>query len=172
VNPATREAAVDRGRATAVEIDAETAALLGYLFAVPAWLVVVVGGEENEFVRFHVFQSTAYNLVVGVGLVAVFVLWTGLVWLGSVLVFLLSVPVFAFAAAGGSAGGGATASVGFTVVTTLFVFVFGAFVLVVAVLPLVLTAVVVGYSVLVAYRASQGERYEIPYLGAFVEQYV
>jgi uncharacterized membrane protein len=62
--------------------------------------------------------------------------------------------------------------VGFTVVTTLFVFVFGAFVLVVAVLPLVLTAVVVGYSVLVAYRASQGERYEIPYLGAFVEQYV
>ena len=174
MSQATRAEPVDRGRATAVEIDAEAAAVLGYLFAVPAWLVVVAGGEENEFVRFHVFQSAAYNLAVVVGMVAVFAVWTGLVWAGSALVFFLAVPAFAFAAAGSGAGagGGATASVFFTVVTTLFVFVFGVLFLVVAILPLVLTMGVLGYSVFVASRASQGERYEMPYLGAFVEQYV
>lgn len=173
MSPATREGSVERGRATSVEIDAEAAAVLGYLFSFPAWLVVVVGEEENEFVRFHVFQSAVYNLVVGVGMVAVFVLWTGLVWFGSVLVFFLVGPVFVFAAAPSSgAGAGATVSVLFAVVTTLFVFVFGLLFLVVAVLPLVLTVAVFGYLVYVAYRASQGDRYEVPYLGDFVEQYV
>ena len=154
-------------------MDAEAAAVLGYLFSFPAWLVVVLGEEENEFVRFHVFQSAAYNLVVLVGMVVVFVLWTGLVWIGSFLVFFPTIPVFVFAAApGGGAGTGATVSVLFAVVTTLFVVLFGVLFLVVALLPLVLTVAVLGYSVYVAYRASQGDRYEMPYLGDFVEQYV
>jgi uncharacterized membrane protein len=173
VSDTTREEPVDRGRATSVEIDAEPAAVLGYLFSFPAWLVVVLGEEENEFVRFHVFQSAAYNLVVGVGLVAVVVLWTGLVWLGSVLVFFLTIPAFVFAAAPASgAGAGSAVSVLLAVVTTLFVFLFGALFLVLAILPLVLTVAVLGYLVYVAYRASQGERYEMPYVGDFVEQYV
>jgi len=172
VTPATREEQVDRGRATSVEIDAEAAAVLGYLFSFPAWLVVVLGEEENEFVRFHVFQSAAYSLVVLVGMVAVFVLWTGLVWIGSFLVFFLTIPAFVFAAAPSGAGTGATVSVLSTVVTMLFVVLFGVLFLVVALLPLVLTAAVLGYSVYVAYRASQGDRYEMPYLGEFVAQYV
>lgn len=56
---------IDRGQATSVEIDAEVAAALGYLFSYVAAVVVLAADEENEFVRFHVFQSLAYNLSSG-----------------------------------------------------------------------------------------------------------
>ena len=163
--------AVDRGRATSVDVDAEAAAVVGYLFSILALLVVVAGGEENEFVRFHVFQSAAYNLVVGVGIAGVFLVGTVVVTVGTALVFLLTWPVTLLASVPDGGAGGAIASVLLFVVFGLFVLVFGLSFLL-AVFPLVAAVPVFGYLVYVAYRASLGERYAMPWIGPFVERYV
>ena len=164
---------IDRGQATSVEIDAEVAAALGYLFSYVAAVVVLAADEENEFVRFHVFQSLAYNLLVGVAMIGLFVVGTVLASVAGFAVFLLVGPVFALAAVpnGGGAAGGA-AVVALTVVLTLFVFGVSFVVVLLLLLPLVLTIPVLGYLAFVAYRASHGERYEMPYIADFVEQYV
>jgi|GEM_PF-2457933 len=154
-------------------MDAETAAVLGYLFAFPAWLVVVLGGEENEFVRFHVFQSALYNLVVGVGMVGLVVLWTGLVWVGSFVVFFLAIPVFALASAPSSgAGAGGAVSALFVVVASVLVVGFVGLLVLLVVLPLVISAAVLGYLLYIVYRVSSGDWYRMPYIADLVEGYV
>lgn len=145
--------------------------MLGYLFSVLALLVVVAGEEENEFVRFHVFQSTAYNLLVGVGIAGVFLVGTVAVTFGTVLVFLLTWPVTLLASVPDGGAGGAVGFALLFVVFVAFVLVFGLSFLL-AVFPLVAAVPVFGYLGYAAYRASLGERYAMPWIGPFVEEYV
>ncbi|MEF8851581.1 MAG: hypothetical protein V5A28_04045 [Haloarculaceae archaeon] len=164
---------VDLGRATSVEMDAEAAAVLGYVLTVVALVVVVVAEEENEFVRFHVFQAAAYNVVLLVAVLGLVVLGTVLVSVGVLLVFLLvGLSVLAAVPSGGSSG--AVAGFGSLVLSlampVVFLSSFGAAV-VFTLLPVVVTVPALGYLVYAAYRASRGDRYGIPYIGAFVEQY-
>lgn len=154
-----------------MDVDAEAAAVLGYLFSFLAALVVIVGEEENEFVRFHVFQSAVYNLLVGAGIVGGFLLGTMVVTVGTVLVFLLAWPVTLLGSVPDGGAGGAVAFALLFVVFGLFVLVFGLSVLL-AVFPLVAAVPVLGYLVYAAYRASLGERYAMPWIGGFVEEYV
>jgi len=100
---------IDRGRATSIDMDANVAAALGYLFSYIAAVVVLVGEEENEFVRFHVFQSTVFNalgvvvwsVLFAIGMVVtVATLGFGAIIVGPLLV-LAMVPILGYIAYAG-----------------------------------------------------------------------
>ena len=121
----------DLGRTTSVDMDAKAAAALAYPFSIPAVLVLLVEEEENEFVRFHVIQSTLYTLV------------TGGVWTVALLV-----------------------GMAFSAVT------FGFGMIIVAPILLLMMIPLLGYLGYAAYMAYEGERYEMPFIADYAEEYV
>ena len=128
---------------SAIGLDGNLAALLGYLIWVIA-LVNIIIEKENRFVRFHAIQALAYHVALGI-------IFAALGIVQAILTIVLGVA----ASAAGSAGGG---------IGILFTLLSGLIWLVVPLLALI--GIIVA-----AVKAYQGQMYKLPVIGNLAEKW-
>lgn len=130
---------------SALGMDANVAAMLGYLVGVFA-IVNLVAEKDNNFVRFHAVQHIFFSLSIAILYIVLIV-----------VLFILQIVVFAVAGIAASAAGDAGGIIGIILwIITMLLWI---------ALPLLFIAMLFGGIIFSAIKAYQGEAFKLPLIG-------
>lgn len=133
-------------------MNANAAALLGYLVGIIA-IVNLIIEKENNFVRFHAVQHIFFNITMVVLYIALIV-----------VLVILNFVVFAIGGVAASAAGEAGGVIGLILsLITLLMWI---------VLPLLFIAIFLGGIIFAAIKSYQGEVFKFPIIGSLAAKVV